>query len=111
MVKDSAEEVFKLHEYAHQRSEDCFKGIFDEGHLSKKLGELDKYKLPLNFVSEGGNDISKPKNDKYIKQFDNKETNVFETEESTVNLVNDISLLDAEEKYLSKVQAQLKNEK
>lgn len=111
MVKESAEEVFRLHEFVHQKTEDCFKMMLGDGDITKRLAEIDKMKIPLTFVNEDENQISKPKNDKYAKNLDNNENNVYETEESTTNLVNDIFLLDAEEKYMEKVQSMLKNEK
>jgi hypothetical protein len=66
--------------------------------------------LQLTFVNEDENHISKPKNDQYMKKLDNAENNVFETEESTVNLVNDILLLSEEEKYMKNVKNVAKNE-
>jgi hypothetical protein len=33
MMKDAAEEVSKLHDYAHQKTEDCFRAIFGDGNI------------------------------------------------------------------------------
>ncbi len=44
-----------------------------------------------------------------MKKADNTDSNVFETEENTVNLVNDILLLSEEEKYMKNVKSIVKN--
>jgi hypothetical protein len=64
----------------------------------------------LNFIDEDENHINKPKNDQYMKKLDNSGNNVFETEENTVNLVNDIVLLSEEERYMKNVKNIVKNE-
>ena len=53
--------------------------------------------------------MGKPKQEKYMKNLDN-ENGIYQTEESTTNLVNDIVLLDAEERYLDKVNTQIKKQ-
>ena len=70
------------------------------------MQELNAYKLPLNFINEEDNHISKPKNDQYMNNTDN---NVFETEDSTVSLVNDIQLLAEEERYAKNVAVTIAN--
>lgn len=110
MARESAEEVAKLNEFAHQRTEECFRSVFGEGELAARLGELANYKFPLSFVNEEENHISKPKNEQYLKKLDNSENNVFETEENTVSLVNDIQLLAEEERYMKNVKTVAKNE-
>lgn len=91
------------------KTEECFKVIFGEGDIAKHMQELNAYKLPLNFINEEDNHISKPKNDQYMKKLDNTENNVFETEDSTVSLVNDIQLLAEEEKYVKNVAVTIAN--
>lgn len=72
MMKEAAEEVSRLHDYAHQKTEDCFRTLFGDGNIFSKIKELDYYKVPLLFVNEDENEVGKPKNDKYIKKTDNE---------------------------------------
>lgn len=71
MIQEAAEEVTRLHDYAHQKTEDCFRAAFGEGKIYDKIKDLDYYKVPLLFVNEDENEVGKPKNDKYIKRMDN----------------------------------------
>ncbi len=95
MRKEAAEEIYKLHDYAHQKTEDCFKSIFNEGDVMQRIRELDSYKFPLVFVSEEENQVGRVKEDKYMKKLES-DYGIYETEENTTNLVNDITLLDTE---------------
>lgn len=53
--------------------------------------------------------MGKPRDEKHNKKLDN-EFNVYETEDTTTSLINDIALLDAEEKYMDKVNTQVKKD-
>lgn len=110
MRKEAAEEVARLNELAHLKTDDCFRGVLGEGEVRGRIEELWGYKLPLVFVSEEENNVNQPRNDQYMKKLDNTEENVFETEGNTVSLVNDIQLLSEEEKYMKSVKAVAKSQ-
>ncbi len=78
MLKEASEEVSKLHDFAHQKTEECFKSALGEGSIYPKILDLDHYKVPLLFVNEEENEIGRPKNEKYMKNVKN-EYNVYET--------------------------------
>ena len=108
MRKEAAEEVYKLHDYAHQKTEECFKSIFNEGEVLERIRELDSYKFALVFAGEEENQLGRAKEDKYMKKLQN-DCGIYETEENTTNLVNDITLLDTEEKFMEKVNTRVNN--
>jgi hypothetical protein len=72
MVREAAEEIAKLHDYAHQKTEECFKSAFGEGDdVFKRIQDLDKYKFALVFVSEEESKVGRPKEEKHLKKQDN----------------------------------------
>lgn len=54
MLKEAAEEMARLQDYAHLKTDECFKSVFGENVLSK-VKEHDEYKVPLLFVNEEQN--------------------------------------------------------
>ena len=93
--------MLKLNEFAHEKASDCFKAVF-EGNVLKRLNDLGEYKIPLVWSNEDESMINREANNKYLNKEMNKE-NIFETEENTINLINDISLLDQEEAYINAI--------
>ena len=67
----------KLHDFAHNKTEECFEWMFSQGtNISKKLKDIDNVEIDLNFQedTEHQNDepVKKPKNEMKKDQYLNK---------------------------------------
>ncbi len=107
----------KLHDLAHTKTEECFLWMFaKDTNILKKLKDVASLDLPLVFQDDSGenrepirkNDIKK---EDYLKKFEDFQSNVFDVDKLTTELINEINLLEVETKYFRNISIKVHGEK
>jgi hypothetical protein len=112
-VREVAEEMTQLHDFAHEKTEECFRWMFGKGvSMRKKFRDVEEIEIKLVFSEEKDSPMKEEINkEDYLKKFENYQNSIFDVDKLTTEIINEINILEAEKAYFNRVSIKIHGEK